>query len=191
MTPCEPAKVFFYEPSSLFYHLNPLATTHPQNTQLTDTVCCFNVPCSFPYNDAHNAEKIAMSSTSKSADQKSTVESTAATRIVPGAPPPAPLTKSQKKKLLAKRKPAHADPPVASSEGQNGSVRDGRDSAPPETPHESEHKVPPEDDVAYKPSPLAELINKRLKSTTKKIVSPDQPCKFVQIAQSFIHVTAS
>ena len=128
-----------------------------------------------------------MSSTSKSADQKSTVESTATLRIVPGAPPPAPLTKSRKKKLLAKRKPAHADPPVASSEGQNDAVQDGPDTAaPPETPHESEHKVPPEDEVVYKPSPLAELIHKRLKATTKKIVSRSA----IQRVHFYIDVTA-
>ena len=121
-----------------------------------------------------------MSSTSKSTDQKSTVESTLAPRFVPGAPPPAPLTKSQKKKLQSKRKPAHVDPQGTSSDGQNDSARDGRDSAPPETPHESEHKVPPEEELVYKPGPLAELISKRLKSTTKKIVRFDPPLDLVQ-----------
>jgi len=103
------------------------------------------------------------------------MESIPSPRFVPGAPPPTPLSKSQKKKLLAKRKPAN--PAVvqrdASPEEQNDSVENHhtQEVAAPESVTQSEPTAAPEGEVLHKPSPIVDLVNKRLKSTTKKIVS--------------------
>jgi len=102
-------------------------------------------------------------------------------RIVPGAPPPAPLTKSQKKKRKAK-KPTESTPdsPVAIPDAISAAlveeapdaadVREG--SVAPELVAQVEPQTPilPEEEMLLKPSPIVELIHKRLKATTKKIV---------------------
>jgi hypothetical protein len=97
-----------------------------------------------------------------------------AARYVPGAPPPAPLTKSQKKKLLAKRKPGDspAEPRNISPDVQHGLLGPTvHEVAGPDSVTPSEPKAPTEDEIPHKPSPMVELIHKRLKATTKKIVS--------------------
>jgi hypothetical protein len=116
-----------------------------------------------------------MATNIKPVDQKPTVAPTTAPRIVPGAPPPTPLTRSQKKKMQAKRKPALStgDHQNASEDGQNGTAEHDPNSAVPESAHQSEAKVLPEEEIVHKPSPITELINKRLKATTKKIVILD------------------
>ena len=96
-------------------------------------------------------------------------------RIVPGAPPPTPLSKTQKKKRKAKAKSAEAaDAAVPEpltertpepSESQEAAL------APEVINHsESQMSLLPEEEVLLKPSPIVDLIHKRLKATTKKIV---------------------
>ncbi|KAF8070001.1 hypothetical protein FPV67DRAFT_1485758 [Lyophyllum atratum] len=101
-------------------------------------------------------------------------------RIVPGAPPPAPLSKSQKKKRKAK-KPTESTPdsPVVIPDAISAAlveeapdaadVREG--SVAPELVAQVEPQTPilPEEELLLKPSPIVELIHKRLKATTKKI----------------------
>ncbi len=107
-----------------------------------------------------------------------------AQRVVPGAPPPAPLSKNQKKRRKAKAKPGEAtgpDSPLAVPETISAAVsekgaenHDEGDSTPAPEPSihpESEHTPQVEDDLLAKLSPIVELISKRLKATTKKIVS--------------------
>lgn len=103
-------------------------------------------------------------------------------RIVPGAPPPPPLSKSQKKKRKSvKPKVADAHPAesiLAISETKSAALVE-------KAPEEADVKIgviaeepiaPPEpiqDLVASKkPSPVVELLNKRIKVQTKKLVSP-------------------
>lgn len=100
-------------------------------------------------------------------------------RIVPGAPPPAPLSKAQKKKRKAKAKsaePGDAPTPEATSAPPTEKTPE-----PPETqeaalapeviaPSDSQMSLLPEEEVFLKPSPIVDLIHKRVKATTKKIV---------------------
>lgn len=102
-------------------------------------------------------------------------------RIVPGAPPPAPLSKSQKKKRKVK-KPTESTPdsPVALTDAgsaaliekapEEAEIREG--SVAPDLVAQPESEAPPlpEEEVLLKPSPIVDLIYKRLKATTKKIV---------------------
>jgi hypothetical protein len=95
-------------------------------------------------------------------------------RIVPGAPPPTPLSKTQKKKRKAKAKGDAPTLPEATSAAPTETTPD-----PPETAtlvpeviaqSDSQMSLLPEEEVLLKPSPIVDLIHKRLKATTKKIV---------------------
>lgn len=101
-------------------------------------------------------------------------------RIVPGAPHPAPSSKSQKKKRKTPAKSAdgdHVDIPdtpaasqiefaPSSEDIKAGSVAPQLLSQPEEIPE----AATPALDGAYKNSPLAEMVSKRMKATNKKIV---------------------
>jgi len=98
-------------------------------------------------------------------------------RIVPGAPPPTPLSKSQKKKRKAK-KPVESTPesptipdPSAAVEKLPESVETREDSVVPEPTTQRDSLATPalEEELGLKLSPIVELITKRLKATTKKI----------------------
>jgi hypothetical protein len=103
-------------------------------------------------------------------------------RIVPGAPPPAPLSKSQKKKRKGKKTtestpesptgPTISDTPSAIVEKAPESVATREGSIAPEPAAQPESLATPalEEDLGLKLSPIVELITKRLKATTKKIV---------------------
>jgi len=98
-----------------------------------------------------------------------------AQRIIPGAPPPTPLSKTQKKKRKAKGPgdaPAMTDPSVAVGEKTPEPTEVQENTLAPESITRSEsHATPlPEEDVLLKPSPIVDLVHKRLKATTKKIV---------------------
>jgi hypothetical protein len=99
-------------------------------------------------------------------------------RIVPGAPPPTPLSKSQKKKRKAVTK--------SKTETEESTVLEGPESqsaTPAEKPASQSdvkegsvtNEVAEPDSQAFdeefdlKPSPIVDLIHKRLKATTKKI----------------------
>ncbi|KDR74988.1 hypothetical protein GALMADRAFT_268537 [Galerina marginata CBS 339.88] len=99
-------------------------------------------------------------------------------RIVPGAPPPTPLSKTQKKKRKAKGKsdnddtpatPTTAATPLVEKIAETPEVRES--SLAPELVNRSESQATPlpEEDVLFKPSPIVDLVHKRLKATTKKI----------------------
>lgn len=103
-----------------------------------------------------------------------------AIRIVPGAPPPAPVTKSQKKKRSkgAKGK-SDTDSPVVISTPLDAALVG---QAPSETEVKegvvaSELVVQPEEpqqaieDSAIKLSPIVDLVSKRMKALHKKLVS--------------------
>ena len=99
-----------------------------------------------------------------------------AQRIIPGAPPPTPLSKTQKKKRKAKvlgDAPATTDLSVVVSEKTPEPTEVQENTLAPEPITRSEsHATPlPEEDVLLKPSPIVDLVHKRLKATTKKIVS--------------------
>jgi hypothetical protein len=100
-----------------------------------------------------------------------------AQRIVPGAPPPTPLSKTQKKKRKAKAKDGDETPltPITSSaalfEKAPETAEAREESLAPEVVARSESQATPlpEEDVLLKPSPIVDLVHKRLKATTKKI----------------------
>ncbi|KNZ76684.1 hypothetical protein J132_09217 [Termitomyces sp. J132] len=100
---------------------------------------------------------------------------TVAQRIIPGAPPPAPLTKSQRKKRKAKKAtestPDSPEAPVdvASSvlTEQAPEAEEVREASTTTAPELQTPAV--EEEVVLKPSPIVELIQKRLKATSKKI----------------------
>lgn len=98
-------------------------------------------------------------------------------RIVPGAPPPTPLSKTQKKKRKAKAKSAEPGDTTALLEATSATLTEKT----PETQEaalapeviaqsDSQMSLLPEEEVLLKPSPIVDLIHKRLKATTKKIV---------------------
>jgi hypothetical protein len=101
-------------------------------------------------------------------------------RIVPGAPPPTPLSKTQKKKRKAKAKSAEpGDAPalleatsVAPTEKSPEVLESQEATLAPEVIAQSDSQMSllPEEEVLLKPSPIVDLIHKRLKATTKKIV---------------------
>jgi hypothetical protein len=107
-------------------------------------------------------------------------------RIVPGAPPPAPLSKSQKKKRKAKVKPTEpsADTSVVIPDSISAALieKAPETSAIPEgviaaeLVIQPEPKAPqlPDEEALLKPSPIVDLIHKRLKATSKKIVRIQQ-----------------
>lgn len=113
-----------------------------------------------------------------------TMVDVAAQRIVPGAPPPTPLSKNQKKKRKTKPKNGEvtADSPIVAPDTISAAVSekaveisDIQETTPAPEPSaqlESEAVPVPEDDLLVKLSPIVDLIHKRLKATTKKIVSP-------------------
>ena len=98
-------------------------------------------------------------------------------RIVPGAPPPTPLSKTQKKKRKAKAKSAEPGDAPAVPEALTEKLPEL--SEPHETTlapeaiaqSDSQMSLLPEEEVLLKPSPIVDLIHKRLNATTKKIVS--------------------
>ena len=101
-------------------------------------------------------------------------------RIVPGAPPPTPLSKTQKKKRKAKAKSAEPGEAPALSDATSAAIP-GKTPEPSETQEaslapepiaqsDSQMSLLPEEEVLLKPSPIVDLIHKRLKATTKKIV---------------------
>ncbi|KAH9484939.1 hypothetical protein JR316_0001843 [Psilocybe cubensis] len=101
-----------------------------------------------------------------------------AQRIVPGAPPPAPLSKTQKKKRKAKAKSENGDAPAVIDTAtapliekapEHAEIQDGVVAPELVARTESQGTPLPEEDVLLKPSPIVELVNKRLKATTKKI----------------------
>jgi hypothetical protein len=111
------------------------------------------------------------------------VEATA--RLVPGAPPPARISKSQKKKRKPVKGKSSAeadsaavvpDAPASSVLSQVPSIPDGKEvTVVPShvTTLASNEIFQPalEDDAGYKPSPVVDLVHKRLKAIHKKIVS--------------------
>src|SRR6266508_3362341 len=110
-------------------------------------------------------------------------------RLVPGAPPPVALSKSQKKRRRAKGAsgkseheqdevsspttgPASATPvPDATFAEKAQEALDTQEA--PESVSRSGSQAPllAEEDLLLKPSPIVDLMNKRLKATAKKIVS--------------------
>jgi hypothetical protein len=116
-------------------------------------------------------------------------------RIVPGAPPPAPLSKSQKKKRKAK-KPTDSTPESPTlldlssaappAEKAPESVETREDSIAPEPSTQPESLATPatEEDLLLKHSPIVELVTKRLKATTKKIA---RRFSLVQVRNSLIN----
>jgi len=107
-------------------------------------------------------------------------------RIVPGAPPPAPLSKTQKKKRKAKTaKSENDDAPTTPELTTNNAALTEKAPEPAEIQEgavapeliartDSQGITIPEEDVLLKPSPIVDLVHKRLKATTKKIVSSDR-----------------
>lgn len=101
-------------------------------------------------------------------------------RIVPGAPPPTPLSKTQKKKRKAKAKSAEPGDAPAVPEATSAVLTEKTPELPepqeatlaPEVIAQSDSQMSllPEEEVLLKPSPIVDLIHKRLKATTKKIV---------------------
>ena len=97
-------------------------------------------------------------------------------RIVPGAPPPTPLSKTQKKKRKAKAKSAEPGDapalPEAASAAPTEKTPEQEVILAPEVIAQSDSQMSllPEEEVLLKPSPIVDLIHKRLKATTKKIV---------------------
>ncbi|KAJ8518125.1 hypothetical protein ONZ45_g4737 [Pleurotus djamor] len=115
------------------------------------------------------------------ADATST-PTTPSTRFVPGAPPPQPLSKSQKKRRAKGPKSENApESPVIITDTTSAAlvekapepeeVREG--SLAPELVAQPEAPQPatplPEEEAVLKNSPIVELVNKRLKATNKKI----------------------
>jgi hypothetical protein len=107
----------------------------------------------------------------------------ATSRIVPGAPPPTPISKSQKKKRKTGKGRGSAEPdsPALAPDNAASGVLD---SAPGGSDVKESTLVPQvassvneapqsavEEDVGYKPSPVVDLVHKRLKAIHKKIVS--------------------
>jgi hypothetical protein len=108
-----------------------------------------------------------------------------APRVVPGAPPPPPLSKSQKKKRKSVIKPKVADAPgVESMLSTNDSHTAASVEKLPEEVDDNKAAVaeavvvaalePIQEavqDRSKKASPAVELLNKRIKVQTKKLVS--------------------
>ncbi len=106
-----------------------------------------------------------------------------AKRFVPGAPPPAPLSKTQKKKRRTTKKDEQGDEPVFIANAHDSALVD---KAPSETDikhgdvadelvaHEeapTKTVVPDESEVGGpKSSPVVEMLGKRVKALGKKIV---------------------
>lgn len=107
----------------------------------------------------------------------------ATSRIVPGAPPPTPISKSQKKKRKTGKGRGSAEPdsPALAPDNAASVVLDSALSgsdvkestvAPQVAPSVNEApQSAVEEDIGYKPSPVVDLVHKRLKAIHKKIVS--------------------
>ncbi|KAI3618845.1 hypothetical protein WG66_000538 [Moniliophthora roreri] len=105
-----------------------------------------------------------------------------AQRTVPGAPPSAPVSKSQLKKLRkAKAKtnePTGSDSPVGIPDTTSAALVEKapepsdiqQGAVTPALVAQSEGQVAQEEDDSLKPSLIVELVNKRLKTTNKKII---------------------
>lgn len=102
-------------------------------------------------------------------------------RIVPGAPPPAPLSKTQKKKRKPKTKageptsdsvvlPDSASAALIEKAPEPVEIQEGAVASELIAQPEIQAVPVPEDEVVLKLSPIVDLIHKRLKVTTKKIV---------------------
>lgn len=103
-------------------------------------------------------------------------------RIVPGAPPPAPPSKAQKKKRkTAKAKSTEPetvdhvevpDPVAAALIDKAPTEVDVRESSiTPSLVAQPEEPQSPVEDNVLKPSPIIDMLNKRLKAIQKKMVS--------------------
>lgn len=93
-------------------------------------------------------------------------------RIVPGAPPPAPLTKSQRKKRKGKKAAESTpDSPEATVDATPTVLAEQAPEV--EEAREASTAIAPEpvlEEEVLKLSPIVELVQKRLKATSKKIV---------------------
>lgn len=108
----------------------------------------------------------------------SEVASPVASRFVPGAPPP-PVPKSQKKKRKTTKPRSESDSPVAVPDSTSAAlleqaptpadVKEGAVAPQLVASDSLQGSQSPLDE--FKPSPIVDLINKRLKATSKKIVS--------------------
>lgn len=114
---------------------------------------------------------------------KAMVEATS--RVVPGAPPPTPISKSHKKKRKGVKGKGSVEPNnhVGVSDTTTASVLDtvpgvsdvkedvtARDLVATTSVDEAPQSAL-EDDAGYKPSPVVDLVHKRLKAIHKKIAS--------------------
>ncbi|KAJ7045476.1 hypothetical protein C8F04DRAFT_1064898 [Mycena alexandri] len=97
-------------------------------------------------------------------------------RIVPGAPPPKELSKSARKKRKTKSKAEASTPVLESSSAaliekapEASEIEAG--AVAPELVVQPEPEAVPvaEEEIVLKPSPIVDLIHKRLKATSKKI----------------------
>ncbi|KAJ7703234.1 hypothetical protein B0H17DRAFT_1042403 [Mycena rosella] len=97
-------------------------------------------------------------------------------RIVPGAPPPKEISKSARKKRKTKSKADPSTPDVLESSSaaliekapEASEIQEG--ALAPELVVQPEPEAPAaEEDILLKPSPIVDLIHKRLKATSKKI----------------------
>lgn len=115
-------------------------------------------------------------------------EVAAAPRLVPGAPPPIALSKSQRKK---RRTGAKSKTPGSPTEGSvtlpdapSTALVDGADGAPDEIDPKEDNtapepapasEAPTHDDLNTKSSPVIELVQKRMRALNKKIVCIIRP----------------
>ncbi|KAJ7096359.1 hypothetical protein C8R44DRAFT_375950 [Mycena epipterygia] len=98
-------------------------------------------------------------------------------RIVPGAPPPKEISKSARKKRKTKSKAEATTPDVLESSSaaliekapEAAEIQEG--ALAPELVAQPESEAAPavEEEIVLKPSPIVDLIHKRLKATSKKI----------------------
>jgi len=111
------------------------------------------------------------------------VDATPAQRIIPGAPPPAPVSKSQKKKRKV-AKPTEGDATVSIPDAgaaalvekapepediKKGAVAEELVATPAPPASETPVEKP-------KASPMVDLLNKRIKIQSKKLVSDENDC---------------
>ena len=111
------------------------------------------------------------------------------TRLVPGAPPPAPLSKSQKKKRKGAKSgdiseaasPLVVSTPLGASQIETApsatEVKEGLVAPQLTATLSVDAQSAVGDDLGYKPSPVVDLVHKRLKATHKKIVSHSRSLK--------------
>ncbi|KAJ7262213.1 hypothetical protein B0H12DRAFT_1104840 [Mycena haematopus] len=98
-------------------------------------------------------------------------------RIVPGAPPPKEQSKSARKKRKAKSKAEPGTPDVLESSSaaliekapEASDIQAGVVAPDLVAQSEPEATPAPEEEIVLKPSPIVDLIHKRLKATSKKI----------------------